>query len=311
MNNYRKETIHGQWLNKHFVRANIQRKGLWCKGLVDLVYIRSKIENMKTLTRTTFVFSILFFTSLLYGQKKVANTDSIYFEGRIGELTESNAQLGHKLSEVIAVNDSLNKELFFYRVKEDYFSVALETQAGRFGTIISIAFGLLAFVSFGGFWLTINRIKKNTKKQILKQKIEFDKQKSKLMKMEAALASTSGNNFTSIAQIASSNGMWGSVLTYSLNAARDHAISLRLKKQLGEKNIDYFVVTGNLQIAISMFEKMAHQKKSKQSIVDDKEQIIKGIEEFRNIDNEEVKDLAAKFRVELKKYLAIEPSTDS
>ena len=147
----------------------------------------------------TLSIVFLFILTDLFSQNNNSKADSIHFEkkmnhliGLVNDFDLENKQSKNKIK-------SLEEELLFYRVKEDYFSVALGEQANRFAMIIGGLLGILALLSFGGFRYELNRIIKKTDKRLNTQSLEFKEHKKYVVKIDKSLNATAANNFISIA----------------------------------------------------------------------------------------------------------------
>jgi len=58
-------------------------------------------------------------------------------------------------------NDSLQRELLYYKAKDDYYSTALSDQSTRFATIVGAIIGLAALFGFGWFQRLVTKINEN------------------------------------------------------------------------------------------------------------------------------------------------------
>lgn len=90
-----------------------------------------------------FIYA-LFFACLLpvlgYSQKKQTGNDS---------LRDQVNQLSKEFKALKQTNDSLNKELYYFRAKEDYYSTSLASQGTHFEWMITTGLAVLGLFSFG------------------------------------------------------------------------------------------------------------------------------------------------------------------
>ena len=123
----------------------------------------------------TLIF-ILIFSLSVFSQKN--NQIKKYnINDKIDSLNRSELNQNLKIEKLNKLvnfkTDSLEKELLYFKVKEDYYSTALSDQANRFTLIISGILALLALLSFGLFKNEVSKIRLETDKKLSKHKKEI------------------------------------------------------------------------------------------------------------------------------------------
>jgi hypothetical protein len=204
-------------------------------------------------------------------------------------------------------NDSLNKLLIHYRVKEDYYSTALGEQSSRFSLIIAGLLGFLALVSFGTFRFELNRIIKKTDEQLNIQTKEFESHKKNVLKIEKNLATTSGNNFSTIALDYERKEEWVYALVYHICSSREHFYASEIKnnKEIKEeeKSEAFKYVIGNLSHAVFCLNKIKLDDSLKDKVIEEKDQLKKDLKEIDKLDFDEVQDIISEIRVGIRDYI--------
>ncbi|GAB3550560.1 hypothetical protein GCM10027577_29870 [Spirosoma fluminis] len=90
--------------------------------------------------------------------------------------------LSKGLQRVTRTNDSLNKELYYYRAKDDFYVMAVDRQGSHFEWLVGIALGFTGLVTYGFFWSKINAVEKSFRQAINKFERESAKTTFKLHK---------------------------------------------------------------------------------------------------------------------------------
>lgn len=199
-------------------------------------------------------------------------------------------------------SDSLNKELLYFKVKEDFYSAALADQGNRFTLILSGILGLFALISFGVFKYEVSQISKKTKKKLNAQKKEFNKYKNELLETNTDLNSTKGNLFTSIAIYFQKEEEFVNAFHYFIVAAKSHG-NITDKKKLETKletseEHNYDVCLSNLNLALENLKKIKLDE-DKQELQKKIDKIKKVINIIYNFNNEEVKEVITQIRTNL------------
>jgi hypothetical protein len=204
-------------------------------------------------------------------------------------------------------NDSLNKLVIHYRVKEDYYSTALGEQSSRFSLIIAGLLGFLALVSFGTFRFELNRIIKKTDEQLNIQTKEFESHKANVLEIEKNLATTSGNNFSTIALDCERKEEWVYALVYHICSSREHFYASEIKnnKEIKEeeKSEVFKYVIANLNRAIFCLNKIKLDDSMKDIVIKQKDELKKDLKKIDKLDFDEVQDVISEIRVGIRDYI--------
>jgi len=241
-----------------------------------------------------------------FSQTQALQSDSTEVELKIQKLDSLLHQTEIHFTQL---NDSLKNELIHYKAKEDYFSVALEDQSNRFALIVTGLLALLALLSYGGYKYELSRMKKDVEKQLTEQMVEFEEYKTKIKTLDSGLNTSAANTFVTVAKNYSKEKQWNLALEFYLCAARDHASSALLKKELNgdskeeDKSITFQFVIGSLKPATEMLNNLKADNSFKELIQNKTEFLIQQLDNLKNIDCEEVKDLVAELRIGIKNYI--------
>lgn len=119
-------------------------------------------------------------------------------------------------------SDSLEKELLFYKVKEDFYTAALSDQANRFTLIITGILALFTIISFGAFKYEVLKIREETDLKLKKHKKEIKDYKKQLSETNIELTGAKANLSTSIAKYFEKENDHVSAFYFYLSAAKSH-----------------------------------------------------------------------------------------
>ena len=133
----------------------------------ELTNLPNKKTNYYIMIKNIFLLFLIIFTTTFYSQTK--SLDSKNKKENLSEAKIKNIENLLKFK-----SDSLNKELLYYKVKEDYYSTALSDQGNRFTLILSGILAVFALVSFGAFKYEISNIKKETNQKLKIHKDEIN-----------------------------------------------------------------------------------------------------------------------------------------
>lgn len=196
-------------------------------------------------------------------------------------------------------SDSLNKELLYYKIKEDYYSTALSDQGNRFTLIVSGILVLFTLVSFGAFKYEISNIKKETNHKLKVHKDEINNYKKKLSKTITELKSAKGNLNTSIALHFEKEEKYGQAFIFYIGASVGHGHlykEKKKKKQLGyDEKKRFKTCIANLNLALKNL-KLIENPKENEAINNSLDSIKKNIDKIYRFDNEDVKNLISQIR---------------
>lgn len=262
--------------------------------------------NIKVLKQWKILLGVLFLSSLSLGQNLPPKSDYSQLEDRLNELSKSVAELIQDQKNTITSNDSLKKELQYYKIKEDYYSDALGDQSNRFALIVAGILSLMAFVSYSGFKYELKRMKKDTEKQLSVQTSEFEKYKTSIKILDSSVQKSMSNTFVVLGNIFWNTEQWVSALQYHLYAARDQAYSALSDIEIykGEKDEkDNFKTTiANLKEAKRSLNKITINDDLKKETKNKLDIMIDSLDSLKDVDIVEVKDLVAEIRTRLNSY---------
>jgi phosphotransferase system IIB component len=249
---------------------------------------------MKT---NTLILLLLFFSINSYSknnnQSKVDSSYSVNLERKISHLES-----------LIKSNDSLNKELIHYKVKEDYYSVALSDQGERFTLIVSGILALFALGSFGIFKYEMLKINEEVEFKLSEQRNKVKKQKKKLSKTISELKSANGNLNTSIGIHFEKEKDYKKAFKFYLYAADRHGNSAKRRKKSKENSEEinhYETCIANLKLALKNLKLINKDNINIDKFKKEFEKGNKTIDTIYALNNEEVKNLISEIRIELQK----------
>lgn len=78
----------------------------------------------------------------------------------IDSLVQENNSFKIYANSIESMNAAIEKELVYYRAKEDYFTTALENQTAFYCTVIGVCAALVGFLSYGWYRRTLTKFKK-------------------------------------------------------------------------------------------------------------------------------------------------------
>jgi|GEM_PF-2623542 len=260
---------------------------------------------MKTTTIIIILLSISFLTfSQNLGKNKITNLNNtnhlnINKISHDSLLEKSKVLMNFK-------SDSLEKELLYYKVKEDFYTAALSDQANRFTLIITGILALFAIISFGAFKYEVLKIREETDFKLSKHKKEIKKYKKLLTETNNDLKGAKGNLSTSIALHFEKEKNYFSAFYYYLLAAKSHGEhNENIKKtddaDSTEDNI-YTTCKTNLNLAMDNLKKITSDR-DKESLEEKSTKIKKIMSDVSNLDNDEVKTLIAIIRAKFSEIL--------
>jgi hypothetical protein len=122
------------------------------------------------------LLTLSIFTQFMSAQNPPSKSDSIYLENQIEEMNKYIEKTMKKVeNNVQSKIDSLQKELLYYQVKEDYYSDALVMQTSIFIVIITIGLTILSLLSWKYFKFKLNEIKEDVITKVRDQNNKIDK----------------------------------------------------------------------------------------------------------------------------------------
>jgi hypothetical protein len=202
--------------------------------------------------------------------------------------------------------DSLNKELTFYRLKEDYFTVAIEDQSNRFALIVASILGLVTLVSFAGFRNELNKLKSEYETQVnfVKNELIIYKKKTKIY--DYNLQISFGNIFALGADGLSGKGEAIIALEFYLASARAHSLSGQIlveENETIEGENPFLYAIANMQSAMLELREIIRIHSNKQFIKDKSVKFLDELTIISQIKNSDLQDLCAECRITIKNFI--------
>lgn len=219
---------------------------------------------------------------------------NINSKNTIKDLKTFNAELRSDidyLKNELLIRDSIFKkqqlEIIHYKVKEDYYAIALSEQATRFALIIT---GLLAFVSLASYsWLRFE--KKRIYKKLNKFRAEFNQLKKDHNQLESDIRATTANSYILISNLYKNDNKMVNSFIYMIKAVN---YGIKSKNSKSDNNSEPEI--GNLKIALHILEQITHNKSQKDKLFKKVDEIKELIESIHGIGNCDVKDLCSQLR---------------
>ena len=200
-------------------------------------------------------------------------------------------------------SELLNKELLFFKVKEDYYATALSDQGTRFSLIIAGILGLFALLTFGGFKYQIFLMQKKVDKKLLKHNVLIKNYKKMVINTEIRMQETRGNLNVALGTMLRKRNEFCEAFVLYLRAAND-----RDMRNTG-KEVGCTVLLRNLKTAFAELNKVTINDKKK-ALIDNKLLIDKCLVSLSGYPDEEVKSLSAKVKVKYDELLATMPERE-
>jgi hypothetical protein len=205
--------------------------------------------------------------------------------------------LSKKQESINFTRDSLEKEILFYRVKEDYYTTALSDQANRFTLIITGILALFAIISFGAFKYEVLKIREETDIKLKNHKKSIKEYKKQLYETNKELKSAKGNLSTSIAKYFEKEDDHANAFCYYLAAAKAHGESKKDKETLeASEEKPFGVCLINLGLSLDCLNKI-ESSKHKEKLKSNLTTILKAMDGIHNLNDNEVKKIIAEIRI--------------
>jgi hypothetical protein len=203
--------------------------------------------------------------------------------------------------------DSLQKELIYYRVKEDYYSDALAMQTAIFGIIIAILVSGASLISWKYVKYKFIQIKEYTEKQLADVLGEFNIIDRKFDGVTSDLYTSEGNLAVSQGLISNDNKQFHIAFNYYVIGGVAYSRARLIKFGDAEDTAtdqNYHSVITSLENAKDIFKSIKTQGKYKDHF---KKYFVLMNNEFNSISqvkNQTVIDLLAELRVSVKDYIS-------
>jgi hypothetical protein len=244
------------------------------------------------------------------GQNKKLNNQLDFIEktndsiiNRQNELKSQLDTLIYELNKSKSINDSINKELTFYRVKEDYYSTALSTQSTRFALIISGVLALFGILSFSFYKIELIRLKKSTKKRIDKQTEKFIEHIDKIEGLDENLNLALGNLNITIALLFLEKKLLIDAFKYYLIGSK-HLTDWNISQLKPDEKIEerFKTIISNLRMTEKHLDEIIDKNYGKEEFKDQIDKINKILNEHKTNDYIEITNLIASIRVKSNTY---------
>jgi hypothetical protein len=267
--------------------------------------------NIKTkLMKTNILLIFFFFIFSFYSYSNIDTT----LNSRINIIDK---RLRYNETILRFTNDSLKKELFFYKVKEEYISQVLGQQTGIFSLIVGATLTLAALFSYFGFKNEVTNLEKEYQKQVLLLKDEYKNQveilkkdqsefKNKINQHEANIFSALGNTHTIAALIQKKNGKFVKALDLYISAAKYHFLSTEFKTKdhnsiIINKNI-YLYTISNISEAILVLKTIVTNLENKKLVAKIIDRLFSNIDIIMKKGNPELNNLCSECRMTLQNF---------
>ncbi|PMD97682.1 hypothetical protein BWI97_08720 [Siphonobacter sp. BAB-5405] len=201
-----------------------------------------------------FIFS-LFFACLLpvlgYSQKQQTGNDSIQYQIN---------QLSKEFKALKQTNDSLNKELYYFRAKEDYYALAVDRQGTHFEFLITTIIALVGFISWGYFRSRFQSIENQNEEQ-KKEVIEMiDLAKKDIKELNSEFCINMGLVFQNT-PLNSKFNVYGEV-EFNLHAVKFYSIAIPLTEDEPSLKVVKLNLIKALQNSIVCCKKLSREPKN-------------------------------------------------
>jgi hypothetical protein len=104
------------------------------------------------------------------GQAAPTPTDSLKIQQ--AQTARRLDSISASLQKLSRTNDSLNKELTYFRAKEDFYAMAVDRQGSHFEWLLGIALAIAGLFTYGSFKTEINKARKEAKEQVSESKAQ-------------------------------------------------------------------------------------------------------------------------------------------
>jgi hypothetical protein len=250
------------------------------------------------------IILIIFFSfKICYSQSKVLNRNINEINIKVEKLNQNINNLKIEINKQKLINENsqneiitLNKDLLFYKVKEDYYATALSEQSTRFALIVSGILALFALISFSGFKYETARIQKESDSKIIRHKKLLKNYSKKLKGTKGKLLAARANLNITIAVILKKEKDYSNAFNYYVSGAKDRIY----KKKIEDDKSD--VLLHNLNSAKEMLDKITNDE-MKKSLLEKKDLINKYLTKISVIKNDEVQILCSKIRVKYEELI--------
>jgi hypothetical protein len=272
--------------------------------------------------KNIIILFVIFFFGISYSQTKIIKKNITESNLKIERLYQNIDSLKIKIKDQNEINtnslneiDTLNKDLLFYKVKEDFYAKAISEQSKRFAIIVSGILALFIFISFRSFKYGVSKNTENTektektKKQI--QKIEKEKKelqkieqefidfKNKLLETSDKLYGGRGNLYSSVSMYFESKKNYHHAFEYQILAAKSHGIHSE-NNSLKDKEYRACIVNLNLSL-----EHLKKESINKEYLIKINSKTKETLDELNSLQSDKVKNLIAEIRILFNKKINV------
>ena len=253
-----------------------------------------------------FTIVIMFFFTSLNAQNKIDSTATVDNKLKLHDKKFNDFEIENKLmSQKI---DSLQNELYKYKLNESYFSTALSSQTTIFSLIVAGLLGLAGFIAWGGYRFQVMRLRKEFREKIKQQSSEFEKLKKGARTLERKLVLTMARVDGVIANTIEDPP---TSLLFSLYAAREWYNSYLISIDENQKESSLEALSSNLKNSKSVIDEIAKDEKYLEIVKEDRPIILHELSEISKIvDNEKIIDLCAEIRIAINAYVKLDAEND-
>jgi hypothetical protein len=272
--------------------------------------------------KNIIILFVIFFFGISYSQTKIIKKNITESNLKIERLYQNIDSLKIKIKDQNEINtnslneiDTLNKDLLFYKVKEDFYAKAISEQSKRFAIIVSGILALFIFISFRSFKYGVSKNTENTKKteKTKKQIQKIEKEKKELQKIEQEfidfknkLLETSdklyggrGNLYTSVSMYFESKKNYHHAFEYQILAAKSHGIH---SENNSLKDKDYRACIVNLNLSLEHLKK---ESINKEYLIKINSKTKETLDELNSLQSDKVKNLIAEIRILFNKKINV------
>jgi hypothetical protein len=247
-------------------------------------------------------------------QNPASKSDLIKVERELESLEHSINLLDNSIDNaVIEVNieaqsqiDLLQKELVYYRVKDDYYSDALSEQSNRFIFYTSILFGIFFVLTWTGFRSQVKSLKKNTKKQIADQFSELEIVSNRIDKIGSGIYGISGNLNTTMGEKYYSERKLELAFYKYMIAGVEHCNADKYYYEKNSKQPDldsiYYSGINNLSLAMEICSDLKEREINKRFWKQYSPALIYHLNQLDDIKDENVTNAVAELRVAINNF---------
>jgi hypothetical protein len=253
----------------------------------------------------------LLLTTLNYSQNKATKSNNIL--KTTTELIKANNEVLLKDVKSEFYNnykrkvDSLNREILYYKVKEDYYASALSEQSSKYIFISSGILAILAIISFGIFKVELFRLKNFTRKKVNKQTKVFDDFKIDFNNLKISSLLTQANVFASIGVHFRKEGDLILSFSYHLDSAEFNVnyrnlLSIKNGKKIKTKHCE--TVLSNISIANDIIDEIILEETLKLEMKKKSKRLLKSLDRIYTVESKTVKNKISELRMKLTDYIA-------